>query len=213
MRFPRFYLISDRHRMGKDPVATLQGLANHGLPAFQWREKDLPPVENHQILSKLTEGVASHPTRILVNDRVDLAAALRIGVQLPEDGLPTHVARRLLAPDAWIGRSTHSVASARTARDEGVDFVTLGPIYDTPSKREYGAPLGIEVLREAARDLEGFRIIAIGGITPERVAECLEAGASGVAAIRAVWDAPDPVQAWLAFARALRIPTLPAPAP
>lgn len=210
MRFPRFYLISDRRRMGKDPVASLRRLGDRGLPAFQWREKDLPPIENHRLLSKIADGVSSHPTRILVNDRVDLASALRIGVHLPENGLPTHIARRLLAPDAWIGRSTHSAVAARNARDEGADFVTFGPIYDTPSKRGYGPPVGLAALREVAQELPGFPIVAIGGITEERVEECLDAGASGIAVIGAVWDAPDPVEAWLSFARSLGIPTPPA---
>jgi thiamine-phosphate pyrophosphorylase len=230
MRSPRFYLISDRRRMGDDPVAAVRRLASAGLPAFQWREKDLPAGESLRIVGAMGNAIASERkdarsgpmssansmasadpaarlqrTRILVNDRCDIAAALGVGVHLPESGIPTRVARRILGPDPWIGRSTHSIESATRARDEGADFVTFGPIYDTPSKRAYGPPVGLDSLRAVARELAGFPVIALGGITIARVAECLDAGASGIAVIGAVWDAPDPIGAWLGFARALGI--------
>jgi len=83
--------------------------------------------------------------------------------------------------------------------------VTFGPVYDTPSKRAYGPPLGVGALREVSREMDGFPIIALGGVTLARVAECLDAGARGIAVIGAVWDAPDPVGAWHAFAEALGI--------
>ncbi len=216
-RYPRFYLISDRLRMGDDPVAAIARLARAGLPAFQWREKDLAANESRRVVSAMVESMSVVPAedsaatleccRILINDRADVAAALGIGVHLPESGLSTRAARAVLGQDAWIGRSTHSLDSARRARDEGADFVTFGPLYDTASKRAYGPPVGLDALRTVARELQGCPIIGIGGITLGRVTECLDAGASGIAVIGAVWDAPDPIEAWLGFARALGITT------
>jgi thiamine-phosphate pyrophosphorylase len=218
MGFPRFYLISDRRRMGAEPVAAVLRLADAGLPAFQWREKDQAPGENYDSLSDLVRelrtdtskqipaGAASRSRmRLLVNDRCDTAVSLGIGVHLPENGIPTRVARRILPTDAWIGRSVHSIAEAERASAEGADFVTFGPVYDTPSKRPYGPPLGVAALRQATTAVNGFPVIALGGITIARVAECLQAGAQGVSAIGAIWDADDPTAAWEAFARELGI--------
>ena len=202
---PRFYLISDRRRMGSDPIAAILRLAAAGLPAFQWREKDLPAQDSHRFLQKLIAELrdAGAPTQVIVNDRVDIALALGIGVHIPEEGLPTRVARALLGPDALIGRSTHSLEAARSARDDGADFVTFSPVYDTASKRIYGPPQGLEMLRLVARELGPFPVIALGGVTAARAQECMEAGAAGVAGIGAVWEAGDPVEVFRSFARTL----------
>lgn len=138
--------------------------------------------------AEITARFAGAGAVVLVNDRADLAFAARAhGVHLPARGLPIAAARRLLGPDALIGRSTHAPEEARRAHDEGADYVFLGPIWQTASHPDR-APLGPQAIA-AARPA---RVIAIGGITPARVAECLAAGAFGVAAIRALWDADDP---------------------
>ena len=90
--------------------------------------------------------------------------------------------------DFLVGVSTHTLEEARAARDGGADFATFGPVYDTPSKRAYGPPVGLEALREAAGALPGFPVVALGGISEETVAEVLGAGARGVAAIRMFAD-------------------------
>jgi len=205
---PRFYLISDRDRMGPNPAHVLLGLARQGLPAFQWREKDLSPLATYDHLCQLSVllGAVGATTRILVNDRVDTAAALRIGVHLPEEGLPTRLARAQLGPGLPIGRSTHSIDAALRARDEGADFVTFGPVFETPSKLRMGLPQGVETLAAVVRACEGFPVLALGGITIERVRPCLDAGAHGVAVIGAIWGAQDPATAYREFADALGIP-------
>lgn len=204
---PRFYLISDRRRMGSDPFAAVMRMARLGLPAFQWREKDLSALANFDLLCRAAtffkgSGAA---TRLLVSDRVDIAAALGIGVHLPEEGLPVRTARALLAGSGPIGRSTHSVDMALRAKEAGADFVTFGPIFETESKKGYGPPQGLDALRAVTAAAGSFPVIAIGGITIDRAPACMEAGAAGVAAIGAVWDAPDPVAAYEGFARALGI--------
>lgn len=207
-RTPRVYLISDRRRMGSDPLSAVLRLAAAGLPAFQWREKELPAQDSHRFLQRLIAELrdAGAPTQVIINDRVDIALALGIGVHLPEEGLPTRVARNLLGPDALIGRSTHSVEAARSARDDGADFVTFSPVYDTASKRVYGPPQGLAMLRLVTRELGSYPVLALGGVTAARVKECLDAGAAGVAGIGAVWEAEDPVGAYRAFAQALEAP-------
>lgn len=125
---------------------------------------------------------------VLVNDRADLVPAARaLGVHLPSHGIPVAAARGLLGTQSLIGRSTHDPDEARLAAADGADYVFLGPIWETPSHP--GRPgLGLNAIRQAAP----ARVIAIGGVTPERAVACVAAGAWGVAAIRALWLAEDP---------------------
>lgn len=202
MDVPRFLLVSDRGRMGPDPIASVLTLAREGLPAFQWREKDLPPGSSYDFLCRLAvllHAAGAFSTQVLVNDRIDVAASLRLGVHLPEDGLPTRVARSILGPDALIGRSTHSADGAVRAQEDGADYITFGPIFETESKKAYGPPQGLELLEGIASTVRGMPVLAIGGITIERAPDCLKAGAHGIAVIGAIWNASDRIAAWRGF--------------
>lgn len=130
---------------------------------------------------------------LLVNGRPDVALAVGTGVQLGHRSIPVQSARGLLGKDAVIGYSAHGAAESESAVRNGADFVVLGTIWATPSHpgRE-GA--GLERVRETAAGLAA-PVVAIGGVTPERARRALDAGAWGVAAIRGVWDAADPVSA------------------
>jgi thiamine-phosphate pyrophosphorylase len=123
-----------------------------------------------------------------VNDRADIARIVSAaGIHLPAAGMRTPAVRELVGPDVLIGRSAHSADEALAAYHEGADYVFLGPIWPTASHpREPG--LGVAAIA-ASRDVP---VIAIGGITPDRVLEAVGAGASGVAAISALWTSPDP---------------------
>ena len=132
---------------------------------------------------------------VFVNGRPDIAAAVGAhGVQLGARDLEPADVRRLL-PRGWIGRSVHSVEEARAAKGEAADYLVVGPIYPTPTHP--GRVAGVDFLRSCAE--LGLPVIAIGGVTVDRVPELIAAGAYGVAAIRALWLAPDPARAALAF--------------
>ncbi|HET9040139.1 MAG TPA: thiamine phosphate synthase, partial [Gemmatimonadales bacterium] len=133
---------------------------------------------------------------VFVSGRPDVAAALGAhGVQLAVEDLTPVDARRLL-PDAWIGRSVHSEAEAATAVEEGADYLLVGNVYETASHP--GRPAaGLALVRAAAA--LGRPVIAIGGIDAGRAVEARDAGAWGVAAIAALWWAPDPAAAALAL--------------
>jgi thiamine-phosphate diphosphorylase len=133
---------------------------------------------------------------VFVSGRPDIAAALGAnGVQLAKDDLTPADARRVL-PHGWIGRSVHSRVEAEEAVAEGADFLVVGSIYETASHP--GQPAGgLTLVRETVG--LGRPVIAIGGITPERAVEVKDAGAYGVAAIRALWQAADPAAATLAM--------------
>jgi thiamine-phosphate diphosphorylase len=133
---------------------------------------------------------------VFVSGRPDIAAASGAhGVQLGA-GDPTPADARRVLVHGWIGRSVHSLEEARAAVGEGADFLVVGSIYETPSHTGR-APVGTGLLREAAR--LGRPVIAIGGITPERAPELKAAGAYGVAAIRALWQADDPAAVTLSL--------------
>jgi thiamine-phosphate pyrophosphorylase len=145
------------------------------------------------------------PTRILVNDRLDVASAAQAGgVHLGERSVPPEEARRLVKSlhrekDFLIGVSCHSIEAAKAAERGGASYLFFGPVFATPSKAAYGVPQGLKRLAEVCRAV-ALPVLAIGGITLENAADCVSAGASGVAAIRLFQDAPDLV----AVVRALR---------
>ncbi len=129
---------------------------------------------------------------VIINGRPDLARAVGAqGVQLGAADLSVADARTVLGP-GWIGRSVHGVDQARAAIEEGADYLLLGWIFETPSHPGHPG-LGLSVLSETAA--LGRPVIAIGGITPERAQSVKDAGAWGVAAIRALWQAKDPYAA------------------
>ena len=106
--------------------------------------------------------------------------------------------RVLGGPGFSVGASAHSVEEARTAAEDGSHFIVFGPVYDTPSKRRWGAPQGVDRLAKVTANVR-IPVIAIGGITPERVTAMRAAGAAGVAAIAAILDTASPADATKRF--------------
>lgn len=196
MDLPVVHLVTDR-RLAPDLAARVDA-ALAGLPpgaaAVHLREKDLGGRALLDLARALAAVCRARRQRLLVNDRLDVAlAAGADGVHLPSAGVPAADARRLLGPAALVGVSCHSAEDVARARDGGATFAFLSPVFDTPSKRAYGPPIGVEALRAAAG--LGLPVIALGGVTPERVPGLRAAGAWGVAAIRAWLEGPDPAAA------------------
>jgi thiamine-phosphate pyrophosphorylase len=189
-------LVTDRQATGGRPLlAVVEACLGAGLRAVQLREKDLPAGDLLRLATALRELTARHRARLLVNDRVDVALAVGAdGVHLPGTGLPPAAARALVGPERLIGVSTHSAAEAEAAAAGGADVVFFGPIYDTPSKRRYGAPQGLAGLAAVCRATR-LPVVAIGGVTAARVPELRDAGAAGIAVIRALLEAEDPAAA------------------
>jgi len=180
----------------------METAAAAGVDWIQIREKDLSGRDSglltREALQRAAKSLASNaaPTRILVNDRLDVALSEGAGgVHLSENSLPLPEAKRLvraqaLSQDFLIGVSCHSLEAARSAASGGADYLFFGPIFSTPSKAAFGAPQGLERFAEVCRAVS-IPVLAIGGITLANASACLAAGASGIAAIRLFQDARD----------------------
>ena len=200
----RLYLITDRTRThGRPLTAALQAAAHAGVQAVQVREKALAPREQYALVEEIRGALAPLGVRVLINERADIACAAKLaGVHLTATGLSPAAARCCLPDEALVGVSTHTLAEARFAAEFGADFVTFGPVFFTPSKAGYGAPRGLEALHDVCAAVS-LPVFALGGVTPQRVHACLDAGAHGVAAISALLDVPSIPDAVAAFAEAL----------
>jgi len=143
----------------------------------------------YELVARAAEITRGSRTRLLVNDRSDIArAAGADGVHLTTQSLPPEVVRSLFGAEFLIGVSTHSLDEAQAARAGGADFIVFGPVFETESKRAFGEPQGLNKLAEVTRELGEFPVVAIGGITLDNVDECFQAGARGIAAIRLLND-------------------------
>ena len=199
------YLVTDRHQTGGRPLdAVVKEILAGGVRAVQLREKDLPVRELLRWAETLRLLTAEFGARLLINDRVDVCRAVGAdGVQLRADSLPIPAVRKILGPDCLIGRSVHSASEAIEAERAGADFVVLGPIYDTPSKRAMGKPLGLPEIRSSAVQV-AIPIFAIGGIRSDRIQDVIRSGARGVAVISALLQAPNPREAAEALLREIK---------
>ena len=193
---PRLYLVTDRqHTAGRRLVDVVEQALRGGVDAVQLREKDLGAGELLALGRELLGLCRRYGARLLLNDRVDIALAIGAdGVHLPADSFAPGDARHLLGPRAVIGVSTHSLDDARAAQQAGADFIAFGPIFDTPSKRTFGPPLGLESLAAVTHAVT-LPVLAIGGIGAQQVAPVRAHGAHGIAVIAAIAEAPDPYRA------------------
>ena len=189
----RLCLVTDRTQTrGRDLAGVVADCLTAGLPAVQVREKDLPVLDLAALCRRLREPTREHGALLIVNDRVDVALATGAdGVQRTYASLSITDIRAIADKRLRIGASTHSREEAVCAEAEGADWIVFGPVYDTPSKRRYGAPQGLAALERVAAAVR-VPVIAIGGITPDRVGEVRGAGARGVAAISAILAADSP---------------------
>lgn len=186
--FPRLYAIADAS-FG-DSVELARALFDGGARLVQVRNKAagardfLASVE--QILA-----IASGGSQVLVNDRVDIAAiAGAAGVHLGQEDLPVDAARRMLGPGRLVGFSTHNFGQAVEADALEVDYIAVGPIFQTSTKQNPDPVVGIAELGRICRAVRK-PVVAIGGITIETVGPVIAAGAASVAVIRDLLAAPD----------------------
>lgn len=184
---PKVYPITDIRLSGLSHVEQVERLAAGGATLIQLREKLLSPVEFFQQAKSAVEFARQRSIRIIINDRSDIALATKAaGVHLGQDDVAPEAARKMLGPDAIIGYSTHNLEQARHALSLPIDYLAIGPIFATSSKRDSEPIVGLAGLSSVAAMSSDLPIVAIGGITAANAPAVMAAGASSVAVISAL---------------------------
>jgi thiamine-phosphate pyrophosphorylase len=194
LRTARLYLCCGARPHGEDPEPLLSAALRGGVDIVQLREKSLPRREIELSAQTFRRICDNHSALFIVNDDPDLARACDAdGVHVGQDDAAVEEARALLGADAIIGLSTHSEEQLAASADAPVDYVSTGPIWETPTKQ--GRPAaGLELIRHAAAGAP-HPFFAIGGIDASNVSQVIEAGARRLCVVRAVRDAADPAAA------------------
>ena len=178
-----------------DPLDVVDATLAAGAPVIQVRAKLLTDRQLLPLAEAIVDRCRTAGATSLVDDRVDVAlAAGADGVHLGDEDLPVAVARRLLGPDAVIGGTARNPDAARRLAAEGADYLGVGPTYATTTKAGLPEPLGPTAVGEVAAAVD-LPVVAISGITLERVPEVMAAGVHGIAVVAAVSRAADPKQA------------------
>jgi len=181
---PGVYPITDTKLSGLSHVDQVRQLIDGGATLIQLREKDLSPREFHREAEVALKLAHAHGVRLIINDRVDIAFALKAdGIHLGQTDLPPAEARKILGDEAIIGFSTHNLEQARAASTLPVDYLAVGPIFSTANKRAPDPVVGLIGLSDIRVRIDHLPIVAIGGITVANASEVLGAGADSVAMI------------------------------
>ncbi len=191
---PKVYPITDTRLSGLSHVEQVERLAAGGATLIQLRDKSLSPLEFFELAKSAVEFARRRSIRIIINDRADIALATKAdGVHLGQDDLAPEAARRILGPDALIGYSTHNLQQARHALSLPIDYLAIGPIFATSTKKDTEPIVGLEGLRSVAAIASGLPIVAIGGIRLTNAPAVIAAGASSVAVISALLTPNDSI--------------------
>ena len=180
-----FYLVTDSRLSKKGTLSDVKEAVEAGCKIIQYREKD----KSTKVMIDEASGIktiCSDRTIFLINDRIDIALAVNAdGVHIGQDDMPIETARKLLGPDKIIGLTVHNVAEAIEAEKKGADYVGLGSIFDTSTKKDAGKGIGPARIREVKNAIT-VPIVAIGGISKENCRNVIENGADSLVAISAV---------------------------
>lgn len=189
----RLYLITDASLFDREDALlnAVEGALKAGVKALQLREKSLPVRRLLALAYRMREMTARYQAKLFINDRTDIALlAGADGVHLGQMGMPPFAVRKIAGEKLLVGVSTHSAEEARIAELEGADFITFGPLYATPSKLRYGAPVGLDALCAVVKD-STVPVFGIGGIKTDNVRDVIEAGADGIAVISGILGGND----------------------
>jgi thiamine-phosphate pyrophosphorylase len=201
---PKIYPITDTLISGLSHSEQIELLAAGGASLIQLREKRTSPREFYDAALEAVAMARRLGVRIIINDRVDIAIAVKAdGVHLGQDDLPPDRARVLLGASRIIGFSTHSLEQALAADLAPVDYVAIGPVLQTSTKEQPDAIVGLETVREIRRRISK-PLVAIGGITLDRARAIVEAGADSIAVIADLLSARDITERTRAFVDRLR---------
>jgi thiamine-phosphate pyrophosphorylase len=191
---PRLYVILDAALITSSERDCALSLAEAGVRLLQYRNKSAQARQYLESSRKLAEVLLPQGVSFFVNDRPDVAfLAGATGVHVGQDDLDVEQARQIVGRDKLVGVSTHNLEQFQRAAASSADYIALGPIFRTSSKANPDPVVGLDLLRKA-RALTDKPVVAIGGISLERAASVIEAGADSIAVISGILGAPDPAQ-------------------
>jgi thiamine-phosphate pyrophosphorylase len=188
---PKLYPITDTRLTGLSHAEQVERLAAGGATLIQLREKLAAPREFYHAALEAMRVARRLGVQIIINDRVDIAMAVEAdGVHLGQDDLPPERARQLLGPGRLVGFSTHNLNQALAADSAPIDYLAIGPVFQTSTKEKPDPVVGLDRLGEIKRGLTK-PLVAIGGITLDRAGSVIAAGADSVAVIADLYSAGD----------------------
>ena len=191
---PRLYVILDATLLDNSLHDCARELAAAGVRWLQYRDKSAAARDLLETSRKLVSSLSSCGSSLIVNDRPDIAALTgAAGVHVGQEDLDAEQARAVVGKEMWVGVSTHNLEQFRRAAATSADYIAVGPIFATTSKANPDPVVGLELIHQA-RLLTDKPIVAIGGITLERAASVIAAGADSVAVIRDVLCAAKPAE-------------------
>jgi thiamine-phosphate pyrophosphorylase len=191
LRTARLYFVCNARPGGEDPEALLRAALSGGVDIVQLREKELGREEIERAAATFRRVCDTYSAPFIVNDDPELARACDAdGVHVGQDDASVEAARELLGPDAIVGLSTHSPEQMAAAAERPTDYISAGPIWETPTKA--GRPaVGLELVEHAAAHAP-YPFFAIGGIDPTNAERVVQAGARRLCVVRAIRDAAEP---------------------
>ena len=189
---PRLYVILDAGMFSEPVGESAKKLIEAGVRLLQYRDKQASARELLANAKSIAEAARASACAFFVNDRPDVAyLAGADGVHVGQEDLPVEQARHVLGAERWVGVSTHNLEQVQRAAASSADYIAVGPIFPTGSKANPDPVVGVDFVRRA-RALTAKPIVAIGGITLDRAADVLAAGADSVAVISDILQAKDP---------------------
>lgn len=189
---PRIYPITDTRISGLSHLEQVKRLVAGGAKFIQLREKNASPRDFCEHALEVVEFARAQGVRIIINDRVDIALALKAdGVHVGQDDLPPELVRQILGPEAIIGFSTHTIGQVIAAVELPIDYIAYGPIFQTTTKENPDPIIGTEAIKEIRPLVGNLPIVAIGGISGNHLRSVIEAGADSAAMIGAILSEPD----------------------
>lgn len=201
----KLYVITDRQLCAPRTLYdTIHDLLDAGVSAVQLREKDLIDAEYIKLAEPLCKLCHSYSAQLFINSRIKIAMEIGAeGLHLPGNSVSVQKVIEETNRRFIIGSSVHTLTEAKRRETEGTDFITYSPIYPTLSKPGYGPAVGLEALQKVTETVN-IPVFALGGITSERVSECLDAGAYGVAVMSAVMSPQNGAQQAKAYLQQVR---------
>lgn len=184
LQLPKIYPVTDTRLAKISHAAQVEKLVEGGATIVQLRDKHAAPKDFYEAAKEALEIARRRNVKIIINDRVDLALALRTdGVHLGQNDLPPEQARKILGESAIIGFSTHNIEQAISAVRLPINYLAIGPVFTTRTKDNPEKAVGLETVKRVREAIGDFPLVAIGGITSENFREVLAAGADSLAII------------------------------